>query len=229
MNAMPPADARMQIHSIAAGQPLDAAASPDAMGFKAYNLARLAALGLNVPPAFVLGTGFCAHPEAVTPALWRAALDRLEAATGLRLGDPRRPLLLSVRSGAPVSMPGMMETLLNIGLSETTLPGLIRSTGNPRLAWDAYRRLIAGYGEVVAGVDAAAFEADLDAVRQGRTSGNWISPLFANSRAGIWRPIGDWRDRRSRRMPACSCRRRSRPCSDPGRAPGRRPIATCAG
>jgi pyruvate,orthophosphate dikinase len=127
----------------------------------------MAGLGLNVPPALVLGTGFCVNPEAVTPALWRDALARLEAATGLRFGDPRRPLLLSVRSGAPVSMPGMMETLLNIGLTEATLPGLIRLTGNPRLAWDAYRRLIAGYGEVVSGVEASAFEADLDAVRQG--------------------------------------------------------------
>lgn len=156
-----------QVHVIAADAPLDAAASPATMGFKAYNLAHMAALGLNVPPAFVLGTGFCAAPEAVTPAVWRDALARLEATTGLRFGDPRRPLLLSVRSGAPVSMPGMMETLLNIGLTEETLPGLIRLTGHPRLAWDAYRRLVAGYGEVVAGIEAEAFEADLDAVRQG--------------------------------------------------------------
>ena len=156
-----------QIHLIAAGEPMEAAASPETMGFKAYNLARMAALGLNVPPAFVLGTGFCADPELATPALWHDALARLEVATGLRLGDPRRPLLLSVRSGAPVSMPGMMETLLNIGLTEATLPGLIRLTGNSRLAWDAYRRLICGYGEVVAGIEASAFEADLDAVRQG--------------------------------------------------------------
>jgi pyruvate,orthophosphate dikinase len=162
-----PAEDAAQLGLIVAGAPLDVAASPQTMGFKAYNLARMAALGLNVPPAFVLGTGFCARPEAVTPALWQDALVRLEAASGLRFGDARRPLLLSVRSGAPVSMPGMMETLLNIGLTEATLPGLIRSTGNPRLAWDAYRRLIAGYGEVVAGMDNAAFEADLDAVRQG--------------------------------------------------------------
>lgn len=162
-----PPEGSAQLGLIVAGKPLDKAASPETMGFKAYNLARMAALGLNVPPAFVLGTGFCAHPEAATPALWHDALVRLEAATGLGFGDPRRPLLLSVRSGAPVSMPGMMETLLNIGLTEATLPGLIRSTGNPRLVWDAYRRLIAGYGEVVAGVNAADFEADLDAVRLG--------------------------------------------------------------
>ena len=155
------------LYLIAGAQPLDPRATPDALGFKAYNLARLAAIGLNVPPAIVLGTGYCATPEAVTPALWGKALVRLEAATGSRLGDPRRPLLLSVRSGAPVSMPGMMDTLLNIGLTDRTLSGMIRQTGHPRLAWDAYRRLVAGYGEVVAGIEAAAFDADLDAVSAG--------------------------------------------------------------
>ena len=155
------------VYSIAATTVLDGVVTPAMLGFKAYNLARMAALGLNVPPAFVIATGFCAHPEEVTPAIWRAALAELEHAAGLKLAEPRRPLLLSVRSGAPVSMPGMMETLLNIGLTEATLPGLIRLTGHPRLAWDAYRRLIASFGEVVAGVDARHFEADLDTVREG--------------------------------------------------------------
>lgn len=142
--------------------------TPEALGFKAYNLARMAALGLRVPPAFVIGTGYCISPEEVTPALWSDALARMERASGLKLGEPRRPLLLSVRSGAPVSMPGMMETLLNIGLNNATLPGFIRQTGHPRLAWDAYRRLVAGFGEVVAGIDARHFENDLDAVRASR-------------------------------------------------------------
>lgn len=142
--------------------------SPQAIGFKAHNLARMAALGLPVPPAFVLGTAWCAHPEALTETHWRPALAALEAASQARLGDARRPLLLSVRSGAPVSMPGMMETLLNIGLCDHTLPGLLRSTGNPRLAWDAYRRLVAGFGEVVMGVPAAVFETDLALVAAGR-------------------------------------------------------------
>jgi pyruvate,orthophosphate dikinase len=141
---------------------------PEAIGFKAHNLARMAALGLPVPPAFVIGTGWCAQPQAVTPALWAPALAALEDCTGLRFGDARRPLLLSVRSGAPVSMPGMMDTLLNIGLCDATLPGLVRLTGNPRLAWDAYRRLISTYGEVVLGIEAAAFDADLAEVCGGR-------------------------------------------------------------
>lgn len=145
--------------------PLAEAASPAVLGFKAWNLAKMAAIGLPVPPAFVLGTGWCGQREAVRPALWQDALRELERVTALRLGDARRPLLLSVRSGAPVSMPGMMETVLNVGLCDATLPGMVRLTGHPRLAWDAYRRLIAGYGEVVAGVDAQHFETDLDAVR----------------------------------------------------------------
>lgn len=143
--------------------------SARSMGSKAYNLLRMARLGLRVPPAFVIGTAYCppgtasepAHaPAAVADAFWQTALAELETARGLVLGDTRRPLLLSVRSGAAISMPGMMETLLNVGLTDQTLPGLLRSTGNPRLAWDAYRRLVATYGEVVAGLDAAVFESE---------------------------------------------------------------------
>jgi pyruvate, orthophosphate dikinase len=138
------------------------AASAQTMGFKAWNLLRMARLSLPVPPAFVIGTRYCdecAGPAcAARPDVWTEGLRALEAATGLALGDARRPLLLSVRSGAPVSMPGMMETLLNIGLCDATVPGLLRQTGNPRLVWDAYRRLVAGYGEVVAGLPKETFE-----------------------------------------------------------------------
>jgi pyruvate,orthophosphate dikinase len=137
-------------------------ASVQSMGFKAWNLLRMVQLALPVPPAFVIGTQYCADPVARADvsgaALWRAGLRSLERSTGLALGDARRPLLLSVRSGAPVSMPGMMETLLNIGLCDATVGGLLRRTGNPRLVWDAYRRLVATYGEVVAGLPALNFE-----------------------------------------------------------------------
>jgi pyruvate,orthophosphate dikinase len=156
------------VHRIARDLPIGEGDSPDSVGFKAYNLSRMARLGLDVPPCIVIGTGYCDAPAAVIPSLWADDLAWLEASTGLGFGDRRRPLLLSVRSGAPVSMPGMMETLLNIGLTERTLPGLIRLTGNPRLAWDAYRRLIASFGEVVEGLEASIFEADLKAVVAGR-------------------------------------------------------------
>ena len=142
--------------------PQASAASARSMGGKAYNLLRMAQLALSVPPAFVLGTHYCidaqARAQAPTPAVWGAGLTALERATGLVYGDARRPLLLSVRSGAPVSMPGMMETLLNVGLCDASVAGLLRQTGNPRLVWDAYRRLIATYGEVVAGLPAQLFE-----------------------------------------------------------------------
>ncbi len=141
---------------------------PEAIGFKAHNLARMAVLGLPVPPAFVLDTSWCARAHQLQPELWQPALAALEQASDARFGDPRRPLLLSVRSGAPVSMPGMMETLLNIGLADATLPGLVRQTGNPRLVWDAYRRLVAGFGEVVMGIGPEVFEADLAQIAAGR-------------------------------------------------------------
>jgi pyruvate,orthophosphate dikinase len=132
------------------------------MGVKAWNLLRMAKMSLPVPPAFVLGTHYCidsdARKLATSADLWKTALHELEYATGLALGDARRPLMLSVRSGAPVSMPGMMETLLNVGLCDATVGGLLRQTGNPRLVWDAYRRLVATYGEVVAGLPVQLFD-----------------------------------------------------------------------
>jgi pyruvate,orthophosphate dikinase len=136
-------------------------ASAKTMGAKAWNLLRMSKISLPVPPAFVLGTHYCidkiARKLAAETNIWRTALNELEHATGKGFGDPRNPLLLSVRSGAPISMPGMMETLLNIGLCDATIDGLLRQTGNPRLGWDAYRRLIAMYGEVVAGLPAQIF------------------------------------------------------------------------
>lgn len=150
-------------------------ASAQSMGFKAWNLLRMDQLALPVPAAFVIGTHYCAGPVAhagVAGAdLWLAGLNALERSTGQALGDARRPLLLSVRSGAPVSMPGMMDTLLNIGLCDATVGGLMRQTGNPRLVWDAYRRLVASYGEVVAGLPAASFEEPAAALFGGRDEG----------------------------------------------------------
>lgn len=136
--------------------------SAETMGFKAWNLLRMAQLSLPVPAAFAIGTHYCMDPVArqlaSRPDLWKAGLDALQRSTGMALGNARRPLLVSVRSGAPVSMPGMMETLLNIGLCDATVGGLLRQTGNPRLVWDAYRRLVAAYGEVVAGLPAQIFD-----------------------------------------------------------------------
>ncbi len=136
------------------------------MGFKAFNLARLASLDIAVPAAFVLGTRYCHDFLSAGCALSdearaqiRTGTQHLEQASGLGLGSPRRPLFLSVRSGAPVSMPGMLDTVLDVGLCDTTLPGLLRLTGNPRLVWDSYRRLVQSFAEVVHGVDSGPFAA----------------------------------------------------------------------
>ncbi|HUB46462.1 MAG TPA: PEP/pyruvate-binding domain-containing protein [Acetobacteraceae bacterium] len=133
----------------------------DVVGNKAWNLMLLAQAGLPVPPGFVLPTSWCRAPR--DPAALRQALAagiaKLEAATDLRFGASRRPLLVSVRSGAAVSMPGMMETVLDIGLNAASVEGLMRLTGNPRLAWDCDRRLVQGYAEVVAGQPPEPFEA----------------------------------------------------------------------
>lgn len=136
--------------------------SPQMLGFKAYNLLKMATLGVRVPPAFVLGTPYCDSAElqarATDASVWRTGISTLEAATGRRFGDPRAPLFVSVRSGAPVSMPGMMDTLLNVGLCDRTLGGLLRQTGNPRLVWDTYRRLIRAFGELISGVPERVFD-----------------------------------------------------------------------
>ena len=131
------------------------------VGNKAWNLMRMARAGLPVPPAFVLPTAWCGRTDAATklPAALAQGVRLLEGATGHTFGGARRPLLVSVRSGAAVSMPGMMETVLDVGLNAETVEALIRETGNPRLAWDSFRRLVQGYAEVVAGLPTAPFDA----------------------------------------------------------------------
>jgi pyruvate,orthophosphate dikinase len=141
---------------------------PEIVGAKAFNLMVLSEAGLAVPPAFVLGTGSCRafyeaggqlSEEQREHALF--GIRELETETGLRFGAGRRPLLVSVRSGAAASMPGMLETILNVGLSDATLPGLLRATGDPLFVWDSYRRLIQAYAEVVEGCPAGPFGAVL--------------------------------------------------------------------
>lgn len=142
----------------------DAALAPGGaaeVGNKAWNLMRMAQAKLPVPAAFVLSTGWCGRADAAASlnTVLMDGVGLLESATGLVFGGARRPLLLSVRSGAAVSMPGMMETVLDVGLNTDTVEALIRHTGNPRLAWDSFRRLVQGYAEVVAGLPTAPFDA----------------------------------------------------------------------
>ncbi len=147
------------LHLILPGAGL-AEGGAQAVGNKAWNLMRMAQAGLPVPPAFVLPTSWCTADRSTRlPEVLAAGIARLEAATGLTFGAARRPLLVSVRSGAAVSMPGMMETVLDVGLNAQSVEALIRLTGNPRLAWDSYRRFVQGYAEVVANLPIAPFDA----------------------------------------------------------------------
>jgi len=134
---------------------------------KAANLMRMAAIGLPIPAWFAMDTGRCSdylaeHSLSVeTIDEIETGVKRLEKETKLAFGNERKPLLVSVRSSAAVSMPGMMETILNVGLCNVTVQGLIRMTGNPRFAWDSYRRFIQAYAEVAHNCDSRYFNAIL--------------------------------------------------------------------
>ncbi len=134
------------------------------LGGKGANLAEMTNLGVPVPPGFTIACNCCVDFLATAQrgdgleAEVAANLARLEQATGRGFGDPRNPLLVSVRSGAAVSMPGMMETILNLGLNDRTVQGLAQQSGNARFAYDSYRRFLQMYGDVVLGVPVHDFE-----------------------------------------------------------------------
>ncbi len=143
------------------------------LGGKGANLAEMTNLGVPVPPGFTIATKVCGEyyksggkwPKGLAEEV-AANLAKLEKAMGMRLGDPERPLLVSVRSGAASSMPGMMDTVLNLGLNDDVIEGIIRKTGNPRFAWDIYRRFIDMFGDVVMGCDHEYFEEKIHAAKK---------------------------------------------------------------
>src|SRR5271168_173942 len=139
------------------------------LGGKGANLAEMASIDLPVPPGFTITTEVCTayyDNGQNYPAELRAQVDtalaRIEEAVGRKFGDAAKPLLVSVRSGARVSMPGMMDTVLNLGLNDSTVAGLAAAAGDDRFAWDSYRRFIQMYGSVVLGVDSHRFEDIID-------------------------------------------------------------------
>jgi pyruvate,orthophosphate dikinase len=153
------------VYSFGAGRNEGSAEMRDLLGGKGANLAEMAAIGLPVPPGFTITTEVCtAYYEngreypADLEAQVKAGLARIEDAVGTKFGDHHKPLLVSVRSGARVSMPGMMDTVLNLGLNDATVEGLVAASGDARFAWDSYRRFIQMYGSVVLGVDHHRFE-----------------------------------------------------------------------
>jgi pyruvate,orthophosphate dikinase len=150
----------------------------DLLGGKGANLAEMTNLGLPVPPGFIITTDACRYyleqgsvPEGLAAEV-SAHLAELEEKMGRQLGEPADPLLVSVRSGAKFSMPGMMETVLNIGLSDESVQGLAKQAGNERFAWDSYRRLIQMFGKTVLDIEGEAFEHAIDAAKQAKGTRN---------------------------------------------------------
>ncbi len=135
------------------------------LGGKGANLAEMSSLGLPVPPGFTITTEVCTafyendsqYPEELKAQVVDA-IGKIESQMGMKFGDATNPLLVSVRSGARVSMPGMMDTVLNLGLNDKTIEGLVKKSGDERFAWDSYRRFIQMYGDVVMGLDHHDFE-----------------------------------------------------------------------
>ncbi len=146
----------------------------DLLGGKGANLAEMTKIGLPVPPGFTITTEACRYylqhgttPEGLDTEI-QSHLDQLETAMGRKLGDPADPLLVSVRSGAKFSMPGMMETVLNIGLSDESVQGLAKQAGNERFAWDSYRRLLQMFGKTVLDIEGEHFEHALDEAKRAK-------------------------------------------------------------
>ncbi|HXL15288.1 MAG TPA: PEP/pyruvate-binding domain-containing protein, partial [Methylomirabilota bacterium] len=140
----------------------------DLLGGKGAGIAEMVNAGIPVPPGYTITTEACRQffeaggrlLDSIVEAE-ELALTRLEKFLGRRLGDPANPLLVSVRSGAPVSMPGMMDTVLNLGLNDQTVEGIARKSRNPRFAYDSYRRFIQMFSDVVLGVPREVLEMEL--------------------------------------------------------------------
>ena len=162
------------VYSFGDGTADGSAALRNLLGGKGANLAEMASLGLPVPPGFTITTDLCTAYYAngeTYPADLKGqvedALAKVEKSVGAKFGDPVQPLLVSVRSGARVSMPGMMDTVLNLGLNDATVEGLAKASGDERFAWDSYRRFIQMYSDVVLGVEHFEFEDLLETLKRG--------------------------------------------------------------
>ena len=164
--------AKRYIYAWGAGGAEGDATMRDLLGGKGAGLAEMTKAGLPTPPGFTITTEACndyfAAGEQLPDGLWDdvlAAVREVEQRTGKGFGDPANPLLVSVRSGAKFSMPGMMDTVLNLGLNEATLQGLVALTGNERFGWDAYRRFIQMFGRIVMEVSGERFDHALEAAK----------------------------------------------------------------
>lgn len=162
-----------RVYFFAAGQTDGNAKMKDILGGKGANLAEMTSLGIPVPPGFTISTEVCAEfyangqkiPASLTSEV-ETALAAVEAKIGKKFGDKSNPLLVSVRSGARASMPGMMDTILNLGLNDETVEGLAQKSGNPRFAWDSYRRFVQMYSDVVMGMNSSLLEVALEDLKE---------------------------------------------------------------
>jgi pyruvate, orthophosphate dikinase len=169
----PQVAAKRYVYTFGAGEAEGDGTMRDLLGGKGAGLAEMTKAGLPVPPGFTITTEACndyfAAGETLPDGLWedvKAAVAQIEAETGKGFGNVENPLLVSVRSGAKFSMPGMMDTVLNLGLNEETLQGIIKLTANERFGWDAYRRFIQLFGRIVLGVEGEKLDAALDSVKE---------------------------------------------------------------
>jgi len=156
---------KKHVFSFGAGHADGDGSMKDVLGGKGAGLAEMSRAGVPVPPGFTISTEVCnlyfqnnQHVPAEIDREILEALEKLEAQIGKKLGDPSNPLLVSVRSGAKFSMPGMMNTILNLGLNDQTVEGLVKRSNNPRFAYDSYRRFIQMFGEVALNIDMEKFD-----------------------------------------------------------------------
>lgn len=192
------------VYGFGAGKTDGKAALKNLLGGKGANLAEMASLGLPVPPGFTITTEVCtyyyqnnkSYPKELSTQVEKA-LAAIEKAIGAKFGDAKNPLLVSVRSGARVSMPGMMDTVLNLGLNDNTVEGLAAKSGDARFAWDSYRRFITMYGNVVMGLSHHDFEdildqhkRDLDVYEDTDITADGWKRIVADYKAMVQRELG---------------------------------------
>src|SRR5712671_4650877 len=192
------------VYSFGDGTAEGAADKRDLLGGKGANLAEMANLGLPVPPGFTISTEVCTfyyanrqtYPQELEAQV-KEGLGQVERITGRKFGDDKNPLLVSVRSGARASMPGMMDTVLNLGLNDVTVEALARSSGDARFAYDSYRRFITMYSDVVLGFEHHHFEDILDTFKDSQgysldtdlTADDWVE-LVGKYKEAVARETG---------------------------------------
>ena len=234
------AETAKYVYSFGGGKAEGKAEMKALLGGKGANLAEMSLIGIPVPPGFTITTEVCAAyyengrklPEALRPQV-EAAIKQMESLAGKKFGDPGDPLLVSVRSGAAMSMPGMMNTIFNLGITDASVEGLAKKTGNIRFAYDGYRRVIDMFGSTAMGVEHEEFEHELVGLKKEKgvkldtdLSADDLKELVKRYKK-VYQAPGSART--SRRTRPSSFGRRSWRCSTVGKARKRSNIAGSSG